>query len=111
MGEIRPILRRLNWITTVTVVVGSLAILAAFNKNLPPQVPLFYSRPWGESQLADPKALLVIPVTAMVCGTFVGLIAKRNSTDPLTEVILLTTAIIAQLVLLLGFLRIVWIVM
>ncbi|MGI6278240.1 MAG: hypothetical protein ACOYJ8_00245 [Patescibacteria group bacterium] len=31
-----------------------------YNK-LPPQVPLFYSRPWGEAQLASPWLLLVLP--------------------------------------------------
>ena len=29
--------------------------------NLPPQVPLFYSRPWGEAQLATPLGLILLP--------------------------------------------------
>jgi hypothetical protein len=29
--------------------------------NLPPQLPLYYSRPWGEKQLATPKELLLLP--------------------------------------------------
>lgn len=38
--------------------------------NLPPQVPLFYSRPWGEDQLARPEALFLLPLGAF----FIGLI-------------------------------------
>ena len=30
-------------------------------KELPPTVPLWYSRPWGESQLASPNNLVIIP--------------------------------------------------
>ncbi len=33
---------------------------AVYNK-LPPLVPLFYSRPWGEAQLVSPWLLLVLP--------------------------------------------------
>jgi len=32
-----------------------------FHRQLPPQVPLFYSRPWGERQLVSPLTLLFLP--------------------------------------------------
>ena len=35
-------------------------ILVSLGK-LPPQVPLFYSRPWGESLLAAPAWLFILP--------------------------------------------------
>ena len=41
-------------------------------KRLPPQIPLFYSLPWGEEQLAPSIALLLLPL-----GIF--LIALLNS--------------------------------
>lgn len=31
-------------------------------KTLPPQIPLFYSRPWGENQLADTWIIFIIPL-------------------------------------------------
>jgi hypothetical protein len=34
--------------------------------NLPPQLPLYYSRPWGEDQLATPQELLLLPVLCFV---------------------------------------------
>ena len=35
-------------------------LLLNFN-HLPPQIPLFFSRPWGEDQLADTWLVLVLP--------------------------------------------------
>jgi len=37
------------------------AVLLFAWKRLPPEVPLFYSRPWGESQLAEKEWLWVLP--------------------------------------------------
>ncbi len=31
--------------------------------SLPPQIPLFYSKPWGEDQLADSWLILILPLT------------------------------------------------
>jgi len=42
-----------------------LAIIAFYWHRLPPQLPLFYSRPWGEEQLANPAALLFLPTTSL----------------------------------------------
>jgi len=36
-------------------------IVLAFSR-LPPQIPLFFSRPWGESQLAPPSSLFLLPL-------------------------------------------------
>src|SRR3989344_3395426 len=30
-------------------------------KNLPPEIPLWFSRPWGETQLAQPWMLWLLP--------------------------------------------------
>lgn len=34
--------------------------------NLPPQVPLYYSLPWGESQLASASSLFILPTVSIV---------------------------------------------
>ena len=33
---------------------------------LPPQVPLFYTRPWGEEQLVHPANLFILPVLGLL---------------------------------------------
>lgn len=40
---------------------GILMIIVRWNR-LPPSVPLWYSRPWGEDQLAGPFWLFLLPV-------------------------------------------------
>lgn len=35
-------------------------------KKLPPELPLFYSQPWGEKMLARPLFLLILPVIVFV---------------------------------------------
>lgn len=39
----------------------SCVFLALFWSKLPPQIPLFYSRPWGEEQLAEKSQILFLP--------------------------------------------------
>lgn len=35
-------------------------------KRLPPELPLFYSKPWGEEMLARPLFLLILPTTVFI---------------------------------------------
>lgn len=42
------------------------ALVAIFQLRLPPEVPLFYSRPWGKEQLAQPLLLLLPPAAAFL---------------------------------------------
>lgn len=39
-----------------------LAVFAIRFTHLPPQIPLFYSMPWGERQLADTWLILMLPI-------------------------------------------------
>lgn len=45
-----------------------LAFLLFTWQKLPPQVPLFYSLPWGEEQLASPNFLLILPFSCLCLG-------------------------------------------
>ncbi len=36
-------------------------LLLRFN-SLPPQIPLFFSRPWGEDQLVDTWMIIILPL-------------------------------------------------
>lgn len=40
--------------------------LAFFWTKLPPQLPLFYSRPWGESQLVERNYFLILPISTFI---------------------------------------------
>lgn len=41
-------------------------LLFFFWRWLPPQVPLYYSHPWGESQLTSPTGLLLLPFLSLL---------------------------------------------
>ncbi len=38
-----------------------LGLILGFGHLLPPLIPLFYSRPWGRAQLANPASLFILP--------------------------------------------------
>lgn len=45
---------------------GQLLILIYFWGKLPPEVPLFYSRPWGQEQLSFPFGLFILPFVSFL---------------------------------------------
>ena len=47
--------------TSVLIIIVQTGIIIFFFSQLPPQVPLYYSRPWGESQLAPAHHLFFLP--------------------------------------------------
>lgn len=52
--------------------------------KLPPKVPLWYSKPWGEERLARPIFLFLIPLTALIVyGINRFLLTKTASDHPL----------------------------
>lgn len=50
----------------VSIMGISFIILAITFKRLPPSIPLYYSLPWGEEQLAKPSDLFIIPFSIMI---------------------------------------------
>lgn len=58
------VVRIANIGTLVFVGVSIIALLMVW-KNLPPQVPVWYSQPWGEEQLAHPGWLFLLPASSI----------------------------------------------
>ena len=44
-------------------------------ESLPPQVPLFYSLPWGAERLAPPEFLLILPASTLAITVVNGILA------------------------------------
>lgn len=63
------------WAGIVSVFAAAL-VIAIFWVKLPPQVPLFYSRPAGEAELAHPL-FLIIPLALSVVFLFLNLLLAR----------------------------------
>jgi len=51
---------------TLLFLVLQLLIIIFFFSKLPPQIPLFLSRPWGELQLTSPFSLLLLPLFSFI---------------------------------------------
>jgi|SRR3989344_5944775 len=95
--EILPIL--LSIIFAITIFV--------FNKFLPPKVPLFYSLNWGEFQLATNLQLFILPAITSSISLINLMIYWHLKQSTLLKNILLTTSIIATIVLLISYAKIV----
>ena len=48
------------------IVIVTLILIAFFYSQLPPQIPLYYSRPWGEDQLTQPLSLFILPLGSLI---------------------------------------------
>lgn len=61
-----------NWLITLTnrivavVTVLAFALFLIRYHTLPPQVPIWYSQPWGADQLAHPLWLLILPLGSAI---------------------------------------------
>lgn len=69
--KINQILFRWN----IILIVLQLAILTIKFNSLPQQVPLYYSLPWGEGQLAAAASLFLLPTFSIIILLLNNLIA------------------------------------
>jgi len=55
------------WVLVVclVIVVAQIFLILVSWRKLPPQVPLFYSYPWGETVLARPFELWILPIATI----------------------------------------------
>jgi len=95
-----------KWAVTAAGAVVGWGLLAVFWVKLPPLVPLWYSRPWGEEQLANPAFLWVIPAAILVLGGG-GEIVRRLVNDKVLETMLVWAVVGAQIILTVGLARII----
>lgn len=51
--------------TSFLFILLQVAVIIIFFSRLPPEIPLFFSLPWGEAQLAPPFFLLILPLISL----------------------------------------------
>ncbi len=64
----------LRW-NLILIIIQISLIFFKFN-DLPSQVPLYYSRPWGEGQLASATSLFLLPTFSIIVLIINNLIAN-----------------------------------
>lgn len=99
----------LKWAVTAAGVAVSGGLLAVFWTKLPPVVPMWYSRPWGEDQLARPVFLWAIPAIVLVLGVG-GEAIKGFLKDAVLKTLLAWAVVAAQIILTAGLARIIMLV-
>ena len=83
-------------------------LILLFPKFLPPKLPLFYSIPWGENQLATTYQMLIIPGSLASIALLNLLLSwQLHSSQTLFQNILKATSFICTIVLLITFIKIV----
>lgn len=85
----------------------AIIILSLF-KLLPPKLPLFYSLPWGEGQLATPQQFLIIPASIIIV-TLLNLVISGQLHEQQTffKRMLLISSITITLILTISFVKII----
>jgi len=97
------------WFGILSLALGLLSFFAFFSR-LPPQLPLFYSRPWGEEQLVEPL-FLFLPL--IVAGGFLVLnlaLARLIPDFPFLRKVFVIAASFASLLAAITVVRIIFLV-
>jgi len=102
--------RRWILILNIFFILATAITLVFAYSHLPPQVPLFYSRPWGEKQLVAPVFLVILPILSFfifLLNTFLGRILLSF---PFLEVALGVSSTFLSGLILLSLIKIVTII-
>ena len=106
----------LGWLKPVVFVAVFLNLTAtiisfyivASHHNLPPLIPLWFSKSWGESRLANPSSLWILPFLILTLFFISTLLAKLlNKIYPTLAKILVWASAFISLVFLLALYKIV----
>ncbi len=94
----------------IFIIIQIIFLFWKFN-SLPPQVPLYYSLPWGESQLAQASLLFLLPTISVVLLLIDHLFAiSLTKTSVLLSRILLVISLIFSFLSLITLLRIIYLI-
>lgn len=84
------------WLLLTTLLTALAAGLVALTiKDLPPEIPLFYSLPWGESRLTSPIWLWILPAVSGVILLINLLISQFLFETVLSRILVATTTLVA----------------
>lgn len=97
------------WLKFTPLVISVILVLVIllFLRFLPPKLPLFYSLPWGEGQLATQKEFLIIPgvITLIALLNFV-ISSQLHHSQKFFGTVLCITSYVTTFILLITFLKV-----
>jgi hypothetical protein len=114
-------MREVNWtragaflrlwqaIVAITASVMTGGVIWIWGNNLPPQIPLFYSMPWGEEQLVPPWGMVWTVISIwMVYG--LSLVVSKTVKDKVLGTFVAGAGMLSEIVMVLGLIRVVLII-
>lgn len=110
MDRTRKLLATLSLATTGLTGALTAGLALTLGRFLPPQVPLYYTRPWGEEQLGKPWGLLILSGLALLAGIGGYFFAKNPKEESVISLIILACSIVIQLMIVAGGIRILFLV-
>jgi hypothetical protein len=84
---------RLSNIGTVLCIFSTLLIISIFYTKLPPEIPLWYSLPWGVERLVTPLWLFLLPIASLISffiNTMVALVLTKDTHLVFTQILFLS---------------------
>ena len=96
-----------TWQLTVSLLVVSVGTIFLHWQTLPPEIPLWISRPWGIDQLSGKYGIFWIPGLILTFQIVGMIFAKLLKSDIFLVSIILVTVGVSQIVCTLAFIRII----
>lgn len=107
MKDVFGTVKTANWVVITACLIVGIGLWIVFGNKLPPQIPLLYTKPWGEAQLVKPIWLLGLPVAASLLGLGLAWLGIKLKKELPLAVIVLGTSMVIQVVITLAILRII----
>lgn len=95
---------------TAAVMAGGGGAIAGWWREIPPEIPLYYSKPWGQEQLASPVWLMLPLGLALGMGLLVQVLVLKIKRETFLTAIILAGTIVSQIILGLAVVRIILLV-
>lgn len=79
-----------------------IGLILYFFESLPPEIPLYFSLPWGESRLGHPQDLLILPIlsfTFLLLNSFLALFLDNVHHKLFVKLLISTPTLFAILAL------------
>lgn len=97
---------------TVTTVISITSLFLIFYSRLPDKLPLFYSSPWGQTQLATKEQFFLLPIILILTCLMNSLIAfQLHASQFVLKRILLLSLVLIDIIILITAVKIIWIFM
>ncbi len=100
------------FIASLFIVIIEAGTILANWKRLPPEVPLFYSRPWGEAQLAPVNTLFILPLVGAAIAILNFLLSRpRRQRNPFISWTMATSGLVLNILIFITTVKIISIVL